>query len=552
MMGTVRLGARRAGGQDRARRPWRPVVPALAFAALLALGGCATYLAESASFDPSRAERIFAEGYANIQEKYIDPVDIADLSYRGIRNLDEIDPTLDISATATGLSIRGRDGTAREIPIPGGSDPNDWAQFTTRMVLTARAASPVVHAADTEVIFEAVFNGALLPLDHHSRYVGLRSARDSRAQREGFGGIGIRLNFEGDLPRIEAVQPDTPAAQSRLKEGDVITHIDGLPIDGLERHDVIWSLRGMEGTSVTLEVTREGQPLPIKETLQRTLIFPRTVEYERKGPIALIRITSFNQRTARDLEQMIVGLPRKEHPPLRGIVLDLRGNPGGLLDQAVAVADVFLRSGLILTTGGRHPESVQRFNATGRDLTDGMPLVVLINGGSASAAEIVASALQDRGRAVVVGTNSYGKGTVQNITRLPNDGELILTWSRFRAPSGYVLDELGVFPNVCTADLLALTPDNEIRARIRSMIGGAAVTLTLWRTLARLDHVRRKEIRKVCPNGADKPEVDLTVARKILEDRALYARTLGMSSTRLATDKAALPAPTQPLLRRSP
>jgi carboxyl-terminal processing protease len=222
-------------------------------------------------------------------------------------------------------------------------------------------------------------------------------------------------------------------------------------------------------------------------------------------------------------------------------VLDLRGNPGGLLDQAVAVADVFLRNGVILTTGGRHPESVQRFNATGRDLTNGLPVVILINGGSASAAEIVASALQDRGRAVVVGTNSYGKGTVQNITRLPNDGELILTWSRFRAPSGYILDQLGVFPNVCTSDLLALATDGNLHEQVQNAVSRAATTLTLWRTLSRSDEARRSEIREICPDDMDKPEIDLKVAQEILADRPLYARMLGMSSPKLATEKKSRP-----------
>ncbi|HSR56498.1 MAG TPA: S41 family peptidase, partial [Alphaproteobacteria bacterium] len=385
-----------------------------------------------------------------------------------------------------------------------------------------------------------------------SRYIGLRSARDSRAQREGFGGIGVRLNFDGDLPKILAVHPDTPAAASPLRAGDIITHIDGLPIKGLDRHDVVWSLRGLEGTPVTLLVKRENHPAPISATIRRMLIFPPTVEYERKGAIAVIRITSFNQRTARDLEKVITDFAWESGPAVRGIVLDLRGNPGGLLDQAVAVADIFLRSGSILTTGGRHPESVQRFSATGRDLANGMPLVVLINGGSASAAEIVASALQDRGRAVVIGTNSYGKGTVQNITRLPNDGELILTWSRFRAPSGYILDELGVFPNVCTAGLLALTPDSGLKQRLQSMISSAATTLAQWRTLTQPGESRRSEIRKLCPNDNDMHEIDLRVAREILQDRALYARTLGMSSPKLATDKDGFSAGNRSLLRSYP
>jgi len=525
----------------RGHRAWPRWLSGLVLGAVLTLSACTAPIQSAARFNALRAERVFAEGYANVLEKYIDPVDIAELTFRGVKNLDEIDPILDIARTETGLRIARGDSAGPEIRSPAGSDPHAWARFTIRAVLAARAVSGSVEAAGSEEIYSAVFNGALLPLDHHSRYDGLRSARDSRAQREGFGGIGVRLNFEGELPKIVSIHADTPASLSPLEAGDVITHIDGLPIDGMERHDVIWSLRGLEGTLVTLTVTRETRPDPISATLKRALIFPQTVEFERKGGIALIRITSFNQRTARDLEEIVGDLSEQTADPAVGLVLDLRSNPGGLLDQAVAVADVFLRSGTILTTGGRHPESVQRFNATGRDLSNGLPVVILINGGSASAAEIVASALQDRGRAVVVGTNSYGKGTVQNITRLPNDGELILTWSRFRAPSGYILDQLGVFPNVCTSDLLALTADRDLHEQVRRSASSATTTLTLWRTLIRSDESRRREIRQICPTGTDKPEIDLKVAREILKDRHIYARMLGMSSPGLATDKNSLP-----------
>jgi carboxyl-terminal processing protease len=537
----IGAGAERPSSPRHGRPGGPRWISGLVLGTVLFLSACAAPIESTSKFNALRVERVFADGYANVQEKYIDPVDIAELTFRGVRNLDEIDPILEIARTEKGIRISHGDSVAPESPSPAGREPHAWARFTTRAVLAARGLSQAVQAAGSEEIFAAVFNGALLPLDHHSRYDGLRSARDSRAQREGFGGIGIRLNFDGALPKIVAVHADTPASLSPLKAGDVITHIDGLPIEGLTRHDVIWSLRGLEGTLVSLTVTREDSSDPISATLKRALIFPQTVEFERKGRVAVIRITSFNQRTARDFEEIITDLTQAPADRAEGIVLDLRGNPGGLLDQAVAVADVFLRSGVILTTGGRHPESVQRFNATGRDLTDGVPVVVLINGGSASAAEIVASALQDRGRAVVVGTNSYGKGTVQNISRLPNDGELILTWSRFRAPSGYILDQLGVFPNVCTSDTLALTVDKNLHEQVQHSVSRAATTLTLWRTLSRIDESRRREIREVCPDDMDKPEIDLKVAQEILADRTLYARMLGMSSPKLATEKNSRP-----------
>jgi carboxyl-terminal processing protease len=252
--------------------------------------------------------------------------------------------------------------------------------------------------------------------------------------------------------------------------------------------------------------------------------------------MAVIRVAGFNKRTAQDLERVVVGLPWNGASPIKGIVLDLRSNPGGLLDQAVAVADAFLRKGTIVSTHGRHPESIQRFSATGRDLANGMPIVVLVNGRSASAAEIVAAALQDRGRAVVVGSNSYGKGTVQNITRLPNDGELILTWSRFHAPSGYALDALGILPNICTSTLAEIaTPD--LRDKVLIAIGKATNLLAMWRTLSDFDEPRRTGLRKECLKRAERPEIDFKIAHEILENRRLYTRTLGMSASRIAKKK---------------
>ena len=519
------------------RRGARPRVNlGAALACFLVLGGCAAVNDPHSNFRPDRAERVFATGYANIQDKYIDPVKIADIAFEGIENLDDIDPNLQITKSQNGVHLAHGDVPGTDIAMPEGRDPLSWARFTTRTILAARNASPALKAADSETIYKTVFSGALLPLDRHSRYVGHRSARDYRAQREGFGGVGVRLDFDGDFPEIVAVLPDTPAKRSPLSSGDIITHVDGRSLAGLDRHNIIWSLRGLEGTTVRIRAIRKGRDTPIVVTLKRALVFNQTVEYERRGAMAVIRVNGFNQRTARDLEHVVVGLPWNEDPPIKGIVLDLRNNPGGLLDQAVAVADAFLRKGRIVSTRGRHPESIQRFDATGRDLANGMPMVVLINGRSASAAEIVAVALQDRGRAVVVGSNSYGKGTVQNITRLPNDGELILTWSRFHAPSGYPLDALGVLPNICTA-MVSTSVNPDLHNRVLAAIGRSANVSTMWRTLTDFDESRRAGLRKKCPKRTESPEIDLKIANEILEDRRLYARTLGMSAPRVAKKK---------------
>ncbi|TDI65690.1 MAG: PDZ domain-containing protein [Alphaproteobacteria bacterium] len=521
---------------DDRRGPRPGVNLGAALALVLLLGGCAVADNSHSNFQPDRAERVFATGYANIQDKYIDPVNIADIAFEGIENLDDIDPNLQITKSQNIVHLANGDAPGADIAMPEGRDPHSWARFTTRTIVAARNDSPALKAADSETIYKTVFSGALLPLDRHSRYVGFRSARNYRAQREGFGGIGVRLDFDGDLPEIVAVLPDTPAKRSPLRSGDIITHVDDRSLIGLGRHNIIWRLRGLQGTTVRLRAIRESSDTPIVVTLRRSLIFNRTVEYERRGSMAVIRVTGFNQRTSRDLEHVVVGLPWNEDPPINGIVLDLRNNPGGLLDQAVAVADAFLRKGRIVSTRGRHPESIQRFDATGRDLANGMPMVVLVNGRSASAAEIVAAALQDRGRAVVVGSNSYGKGTVQNITRLPNDGELILTWSRFHAPSGYALDALGVLPNICTATVAA-SDNPDLHNRVLAAIRQSANLLAKWRKLTDVDESRRSRLRENCPKRTEKPEIDLKIAQEILADRRLYARALGMSAPLMAKKK---------------
>ena len=510
----------------------------IAIAIAVVVGGCAAPIEPNPDFKPHRAEWIFTKGFTNIHDKYIRQLDVAQFAFEGIENLDDIDPRLKATRSNGSLELVRAGVPVADLTTPMDSEPKAWAQLTTRAILAARNGSPELKAANSEAIFKAVFDGALRPLDRHSRYAEPRSARDYRAQREGFGGIGVRLSFKADLPRIVAILPETPAAASRLHTGDVISHVDGIALEGLSENAVIWRLRGHAGSAVRLRVTRAGQEASLNITIKRSLIFLETVHFKRRGKVAVIRITGFNQRTAQNLERVIVGLPWNANPPLEGIVLDLRGNPGGLLDQAVAVADAFLRKGRIVSTRGRHPESYQVFNATGRDLAHGTPMIVLINGRSASAAEIVAAALQDRGRAVLVGSNTYGKGTVQNITRLPNDGELILTWSRFHAPSGYTLDDLGVLPNICTSNI-KVSKTGILRKSMVSAIGEAQNLLSTWRTLTGFDEERRNGLRKKCPKTTGSPRLDLEIAHRILEDRRLYARTLDISAPNLAKKKSA-------------
>ena len=502
------------------------------FAALWLLAGCAVPPDPSGlDFDTETARYVFNAGYQNIFDKYIDPVDIGALTVRGLGGLKEIDPAIDIERAGGRVQLLHDRVPVRDFASPGAGDVGGWAELSTQVIVAGRLFSGPLNDGTADVIYDAVFKTALSGLDGYSRYANVEKARHYRAMREGFGGVGVTLDFEGPVVKVTEVLPDTPAARAGLEEGDVITHIDGEETAGLARSEVISRLRGKISTWLRLTVTRKGKATPLAVSVKRALIVVPTVSLERKGPYAYIRISGFNQRTVHSLVDVLVAAKRQGRRKLKGIVLDLRNNPGGLLDQAVAVVDVFLTSGRIVSTTGRHPDSHQLFDASGRDLAANIPLVVLINGRSASAAEIVAAALQDRGRAVVVGTNSFGKGTVQNITRLPNDGELIITWSRLYAPSGYSLQGRGVLPTVCTADEESSAAD--IMERLRHGRLNSAVLLASWRTAT--DDQTVEELRQSCPGSERTPESDLDLAAKLLEDRPLFARALELSAPALAS-----------------
>jgi carboxyl-terminal processing protease len=284
----------------------------------------------------------------------------------------------------------------------------------------------------------------------------------------------------------------------------------------------VHKLRGSVGQPVTLTVLRGGnQELAIE--MRRGRIIPTTVVYERKGNVALIHLTGFNSATTDTLTHALNKARHEIGHDLQGVILDMRSNRGGLLDQAQSVSEVFIGDGVIFSTQGRHPDSQRTYRSGSRKAAE-LPMVVLVNGNSASAAEIVAAALQDRGRAAVVGTTSYGKGTVQTVIRLPNEGELVLTWSRLLAPSGYTWNEQGVMPNICTAkvhDLAQLAP---------ASVDANKALLQRWHAERNPSHQEIVNLRKICPPGEDSPERDVDIAARLLRDPTLYAHAVRTGS----------------------
>jgi carboxyl-terminal processing protease len=319
----------------------------------------------------------------------------------------------------------------------------------------------------------------------------------------------------------------TPAERAGLRAEDIITHVDDKPLAGLNQEQVIGLLRGPVGSTVEVGVLRGAEAF--RRSITREHIIPETVAYQREGDVAYIRISSFNADTAHNLQRAVDNARGELGPRLKGLVLDLRGNPGGLLDQSVEVSDLFLKDGDIVSTQGRHPESHQYFEATVGDIGNGLPVIVLIDGNSASAAEIVAAALQDRARAVVIGSNSYGKGSVQTVLRMPNDGELTLTWARFHAPSGYTLNELGVLPSICTNNglhdagkLIAALRDGKLKP----------VPMDARAAIDPNDVVGLRRLRSACPlrNGDKEDALDLQLALQLLDDPSLYDLALRLAS----------------------
>jgi carboxyl-terminal processing protease len=263
-----------------------------------------------------------------------------------------------------------------------------------------------------------------------------------------FAGIGLEVTMEDGLVKVISPIDDTPAAKAGLKTGDFIAAINSTPIQGMGLNDAVDKMRGPNGSKVSLTVLRPGSKKPFEVTLTRAVIRVESVKYKREADIGYIRISAFNERTAPGVEKAVRELKAQIGGGLKGYIVDLRNDPGGLLDQAIAVSDDFLPSGEIVSTRGRHPDDTQRYNARGGDITDGKPVVVLINGGTASASEIVAGALQDHKRATVIGMTSFGKGSVQTIIPLGDGGgALRLTTARYYTPSGHSIQATGIIPD---------------------------------------------------------------------------------------------------------
>ncbi len=312
-----------------------------------------------------------------------------------------------------------------------------------------RVRSQYVEKPTDEELLEAAIQGMLQALDPHSGYLNIENFREMRVNTRGeFGGLGIQVTLENGLIRVISPIDDTPAFNAGIKSGDLITHLDGEQIQGLTLQEAVERMRGKVGSKIKLTIVRQGRNEPFDVDITRDIIKITSVRHRVEGNAGYVRITSFNEQTDVGLEKAMKKIKAELGEKLQGYVLDLRNNPGGLLDQAVAVSDAFLEKGEIVSTRSRDPEDTSRHNAKPGDLAEGKPVVILINGGSASASEIVAGALQDHRRAIVLGTKSFGKGSVQTIIPLQGRRAMRLTTARYYTPSGRSIQAKGIDPDI--------------------------------------------------------------------------------------------------------
>lgn len=382
-----------------------------------------------------------------------------------------------------------------------------------------RIRSDYVEAPDDKDLIEAAINGMLTSLDPHSGFLSADDYSDMQTQTRGsFGGLGIEVSQEEGLVKVVAPIDDTPAANAGVEPGDFITHVNGESLLGLPLDSAVDMMRGPIGSEITITILREGESEAFDLTMERDTIKLTVVRSRVEGNAVVLRVSTFNDETYDTLETELESAVQEAGgiDKVTGFVLDLRNNPGGLLNQAISVSDAFLDAGEIVSTRGRNPEESERWNAETGDLAQGKPMVVLINGGSASASEIVAGALQDHRRAIVVGEKSFGKGSVQTVMPVTSDSAIRLTTARYFTPSGRSIQALGVQPDILVAQPRPAPTEDEEESRTESSFSRSEADLRG----ALGNDVSEEEREQMAREAA---ELDATAALRVEDYQLAYA-----------------------------
>lgn len=498
---------------------WLRALLWLVLAAGLAAAGPAY---RPASFDRDLVADVYATALDFIAPRILAPVSVGSLALHGLRGLTARDPALMAQSSGNRLRLIASGRIVFDAARPDPQDADDWGETAAEMAAAARAASAVLRRSGQQDIINQFFEELFAGLDPYSRYLPPVEGAAERAQSSGYAGIGAMLVPRGGSLEVAHVVAKGPAASAGLHLGDRIVAIDGVAADRFDAADALAAVDEIPGAAVTLSVrSRDGSKRTV--TVPRTLLPPETVHAERRKDLLIVRLAGFSGFTARRLEFVLkTGLGRGRRP--RGIVLDLRGNAGGSLDQAVDVAGLLFGSGPVASTVGRDPAANRVLQADGPNLSDGLPLIVLVDGSSASAAEILAAALADHRRAVVVGSSTQGKGLIQADTVLPDGGELYVSWSRVLAPLGWPIQDLGVLPQVCTSMGSA-----ELDRQLQSLSGGVqSMRLALEQSRAtRLTTPLSVVLgfRENCP-ASEGSEADMFAAGFLIRHPAAYAAAL--------------------------
>ncbi len=481
---------------------------------------CAGSVAASAAetFNETMAASVFTTALAFIAPRTLEPEGIPQLTVWGLRGLTAIDPALvpELRDNEIRLLQEGRLVFTAALPATPGADA--WGQLAANMGRASFEMSQAIRAAGTEGVIRSFFDELFNHLDPYSRYVPPGAADTDRERRSGTAGLGLSVGKTGGTFTVTRVVPGSPADDAGLRPGDRILSVDGRQPRGEDAATVEGWIAGPEGSSVRL-AWRDRRGRVQREDIERALVPPQTVTAERVADVLLIRISGFSVDTDDQFDAALAA--GFEGHRVRGVVLDLRGNRGGLLRQAADASGQVMTSGIVATTAGRHPQSSRVWSANGSDdSARGQPIVVLVDGRTASAAEIMAAALEDNGRAVVVGSSTLGKGLVQTISPLPDGGELFVTWSRVLAPGGWPLQGLGVLPEICTS-----LGAEQLQTQLQDLLAGhldmAAALARHNAARAPLPSAQVVDLRNACP-AAEGRDADLDVAGFLFDHPDAY------------------------------
>lgn len=497
---------------------------------LLPVGLCGrTADAAVAGFDSAAAAGVWSAALAYIAPRALNPLTIPQMTLWGLNGLAALDPNLNATLQDGEIRLYGPDRLLLAIPAPAANDATGWGQAAANIAAAAYAASPPLQQAGTQAIIGNFFDELFNHFDPYSRYEGPEQAAQDQLMITGLAGTGLTLGSKAGRVVISDVAADSPASDAGLQSGMIVAAMNGRKAYPSMVTALNNAMNGLAGTNIALTVTdpqADGGDGDIQSlTLTRGYIPPQTVfsEPPLAPGIAVLKITGFNKGTGDQFAAALAQIMLPPSPP-DALVLDLRGNRGGVLRQAVLVADSLLQAGPIAETNGRDPDADQFFKAEGADLTGGARMAVLVDGQTASAAEILASALADDGRAVVIGSETLGKGLVQTVTSLPDGGELFVTWSRVLAPKGWPLQGLGLMPQVCTSNgPAALKQQLAALAQGRNLLAPALAQSRAMRAPVSIDAILA--LRGNCPADIG-GELDEQAAIAILGNQEIYQAAL--------------------------